>query len=123
MDFEYDIYSTSLDPDGTSSWAAQDNITIENGTWTNWGADWFASDQGQTPGVQEQNVTLTGNTLNSEGPLFEIVGTPPSITTAPYTNNYLIITDNAFASGYYAKGVPRRHVCCLVNLQRLESLH
>ena len=49
-------------------------------------------------------MTLTGNTSNSDGPLFEIVGTPPSITTAPYLNNYLIITDNTFASGYYAKG-------------------
>ena len=53
MDFEYDIYSTGLNPDGTPSWAAQDNITIEDSSWTNWGADWFASDQGQTPGVQE----------------------------------------------------------------------
>ena len=37
-------------------------------------------------------------------PLFEIMGTPSSLTTAPYLNDYLTITNNTFASGYYAKG-------------------
>jgi hypothetical protein len=103
MDFEYDEYSTAFKPDGTHFWAAQDNITIENSWWTNWGDDWFASDQGQTPGVQQQNVTLTGNTLNSDSPLFEIVGTSAATTAAPYLNTNLTITDNRFAPGYYAK--------------------
>jgi hypothetical protein len=103
MDFEYDDYSTPFNPDGTPFWAAQDNVTIENSTWTNWSGDWFASDQGQTPGIQQQTVTLTGNTLYNDAPLFQIVGTFAPTTTAPYLNNYLTITDNKFAPGYYAE--------------------
>ena len=121
MDFEYDDYSTGFNPDGTPSWAAEDNITIENSSWTKWGADWFASIQGQLPGVQEQNVTLTGNTLNSDSPLFEIVGTPASVTTAPYLNTYLTITDNKFASGYYAKGW-RGGISAASSIQNVSNL-
>ena len=84
MDLEYDEYSTPFNADGTPYWAAQDNISILNSTWTNWnGSDWFVSDQGQAPGVQQQHVTITGNTLNDNAPLFEIVGTPTYI--APTT--------------------------------------
>ena len=57
MDFEYDDYSTPFNADGTPFWAAQDDVTIENNTWVNWRNDWFASVQGQTPGVQEQRLT------------------------------------------------------------------
>jgi Right handed beta helix region len=103
MDFEYDDYSTPFNPDGTPYWAAQDNVLIENNTWTDWSGDWFVSDQGQTPGVQEQDVTLTGNTLSADSPLFEIVGTDALTTTAPYLNSSLTITDNQFAPGYYAE--------------------
>ena len=53
-------------------------MTIENNTWVDWGNDWFASVQGQTPGVQEQHLTLSNNTLEGDGSLFEVVGTNPS---------------------------------------------
>jgi hypothetical protein len=101
MDFEYDDYSTPFNADGTPFWAAQDDVTIENNTWEDWGNDWFASIQGQTPGVQEQHLTITGNTLDGSGPLFEVVGTNRAATTEPYTDDYWTITDNAYAPGYY----------------------
>ena len=113
MDFEYDDYSTPFGPSGlpcdpvsqprtcTPYWAAEDDVTIEDNVWSNWGNDWFASVQGQTPGVQEQHLTITGNTLDGNGPLFEVVGTNRASTTEPYTNDYWTITDNAYGPGYY----------------------
>jgi hypothetical protein len=103
MDFEYDDYSTPLNPDGTSYWAAQDWVTIEDNIWKNWSDDWFASVQGQTPGVQEQHLTITRNLLLSSSPLFEVVGTDPRTTTAPFLDAYWTITNNAFVSGYYGE--------------------
>lgn len=103
MDFEYDDYSTGFNPDGTPFWAAQDNVTIEDNTWLNWYGDWFASVQGQAPGVQEQHITLTGNTLAAESPMFEIQGTYAPYTTPQYLNTDFTITDNKFAAGYYAE--------------------
>jgi hypothetical protein len=103
MDFEYDDYSTPFHPDGTPYWAAQDWVTIENNVWKNWGADWFASVQGQTPGVQEQHLTITRNLLLSSSPLFEVVGTDPRTTTAPFLDAYWTITNNRFVSGYYGE--------------------
>jgi hypothetical protein len=104
VDLEYDEYSTPFNADGTPYWAAQDGIFILNSTWTNWnGSDWFVSDQGQAPGVQQQHVTVTGNTLNDSAPLFEIVGSPTYITSAPYLNIYLTITNNKMGPGDIAK--------------------
>ena len=71
MDFEYDVYSTTFDAQGNPQEAAQDNIRIINDTWNDFGGDWFASLQGQLPGVQEQNVVLSGNTINAHSPLVE----------------------------------------------------
>jgi hypothetical protein len=104
VDLEYDDYSTPFNADGTPYWAAQDNISILNSTWTNWsGSDWFVSDQGQTPGVQQQNITISGNTLNGNGPLFEMVGTPTYSTTQPYLNIDLTITNNTMGPGGYGE--------------------
>ena len=104
LDLEYDIYSTPFNADGTPYWAAQDNISILNSTWNNWnGSDWFVSDQGQTPGVQQRHVTISGNTLNGNGPLFEIVGTPSYSTTRPYLNVFLTITNNTMGAGGYGE--------------------
>ena len=109
MVLEYDDYSTPFNADGTPYWAAQDNISILNSTWNDWnGSDWFVSDQGQTPGVQQQHVTISGNTLNGNGPLFEIVGTPTYITD-PTTDktwhavpeHLLTITNNTMGPGGY----------------------
>jgi hypothetical protein len=104
MDFEYDDYSTPFNPDGTPYWAAQDNVTISDNTWENWGgSDWFASVQGQDPGVQEQHLTISDNDLESSGPLFEVLGTDPRTTTAQYTDADWNITGNHFAPGYYGE--------------------
>lgn len=111
FDLEYDDYSTAFNTNGTPYWAAQDNIAILDSTWTNWGGgDWFVSDQGQSPGVQEQNVTISGNTLDGNGPLFELVGTPtysvPVVNGKPqvqYLNIYLTITNNKMSTGAYAE--------------------
>jgi hypothetical protein len=103
MDFEYDDYSTPFNADGTPFWAAQDDVTIENNTWEDWGNDWFASVQGQTPGVQEQHLTLKNNELESDGPTFEVVGTDPRSTTTRYTDADWTITGNGFASGFYGE--------------------
>ena len=105
VDLEYDEYSTPFNADGTPYWAAQDNISILNSTWTNWnGSDWFVSDQGQGPGVQQQHVTVSGNTLNDNAPLFEIVGTPTYIApTTASLNIWLTITNNKLGAGFIGK--------------------
>ena len=111
FDLEYDDYSTPFNANGTPYWAAQDNIAILDSTWTDWGGgDWFVSDQGLTPGVQEQHITISGNTLNGNGPLFEIVGTPtysvPVFDGKPqlqYLNIYLTITHNKMGTGAFAE--------------------
>jgi Right handed beta helix region len=105
VDLEYDEYSTPFNADGTPYWAAQDNISILNSTWTNWnGSDWFVSDQGQGPGVQQQHVTVSGNTLNDNAPLFEIVGTATYIApTTASLNTWLTITNNKLGAGFIGK--------------------
>jgi hypothetical protein len=65
MDFEYDVYSTTFDAQGNPQEAAQDNVCITNNTWTNFKHDWFASIQGQLPGVQQDNVVLHNNVINA----------------------------------------------------------
>ena len=107
MDFEYDDYSTPFNPDGTPYWAAQDNVTISNNTWENWnGSDWFASVQGQVPGVQEKDLTITDNYLRGNGPMFEVVGTNPYAPGATGLDADWTITGNKFAAGDY--GAPYR---------------
>ena len=73
MDFEYDIYSTAWE-NGNPTFAAEDNVTITNDTWNSFGYDWFASIQPQLPGVDEKNVVLTDNTINSSSPLIQVEG-------------------------------------------------
>ncbi len=103
MDFEYDEYSTPFNPDGTPYWAAQDDVTITHNTWINWGNDWFASVQGQLPGVQEQHLTLSDNTLEADSPIFEVVGTNGADTTTASIDDYWTITGNRFVTGYYGE--------------------
>jgi hypothetical protein len=100
MDFEVDNASTYF-TNGQPRAYAEDNVTIAGNIWTNWGHDWFASLQGQTPGTSEQNLVLYGNVLNGVGPIFEVVGTNPALTTQPYTNDHWTIEYNAFTPGYY----------------------
>ncbi|MGA3148611.1 MAG: right-handed parallel beta-helix repeat-containing protein [Acidimicrobiales bacterium] len=73
MDFEYDIYSTAW-KNGKPTEAAEDNVTITNDTWNSFGDDWFASIQPQLPGVDEENVVLSDNTVNSANPLLQVKG-------------------------------------------------
>ena len=117
MDFEYDDYSTgwqtstgaSCTPTATNAatclpfWAAQDYVTIENNTWNNWGNDWFASVQGQVPGVQETNLKLMNNTLVGDSAIFEVEGTNRYATGAAGLNTDWTITGNHFAPGYFGK--------------------
>ncbi len=96
IDLEYDLYSTG-DDDGQPYYAAEDNLTVQDNLFRHWGADWFASLQGQTPGVQEQNIVLEGNTLQASRPLLQIRGTldaPPF-----YANSGLIIEGNTGIQG------------------------
>ena len=109
IDFEYDLYSSSITVKGQARGAAQDNITIDHNNFFNWGADWFVSLQGQTKcqfkrpptkpcaeggGVQQRNVSLVDNNLNSSRPLIEVKGTNPAYTPEPYWNHGLTITGN-----------------------------
>jgi hypothetical protein len=103
MDFEYDDYSTPFNANGTPYWAAEDDVTITHNTWINWGDDWFASVQGQLPGVQEQHLTLSDNTLEADSPIFEVVGTNRADTTTASTNDYWTIAGNRFVAGYYGE--------------------
>src|SRR5665213_3136977 len=93
MDFEYDIYSTAF-INGQPSGAAEDNISIVNNTWSNFGFLWFASYQGQVPGVQEQNITLSGNILKTAVAMLGIQGTKQNATTSQYWNTGLTVTNN-----------------------------
>jgi hypothetical protein len=93
IDFEYDNYSTVF-VNGQPTEAAEDNISITNNTFTNFTGDWFASIQGQLPGVQQQNVNLSYNTIDGGSGLIEITGTDPTTTTAQYENKGLISFDN-----------------------------
>jgi hypothetical protein len=95
MDFEYDVYSSGIKSNGNATFAGEDDITVQDCTFNNWGDDWFASIQPQTPGVQENNIVLTKNTLNSpKGALVQVEGPPAADTTAPYVNKWLTITNN-----------------------------
>ena len=94
MDFEYDVFSTTFDAEGNPQGAAQDNVNITNDTWTNFQNDWFASIQGQLPGVQQDNVVLYNNLINAASPLIEIIGANPYLTPSRFWNNRLIIAFN-----------------------------
>lgn len=104
IDAEYDVYSTII-TNGRVTTAAEDNINVSNNTWANFKDIWFASIQGQSPGVQEQNVTLTGNTIQTGSGLIQILGTDQTKTTSDYWNNGLTITNNTIVNGQTAKAV------------------
>ncbi len=96
IDLEYDTYSTG-DHHDEPVYAAEDNLIVQDDLFRNWGADWFASLQGQTPGVQEQNIVLEDNTLQASRPLVQIRGT---LNAAPfYANSGLIIAGNTGTQG------------------------
>jgi hypothetical protein len=94
MDFEYDVFSTTFDGQGNPQEAAQDNVCITNDTWTNFKDDWFASMQGQLPGVQQANVVLYNNVINAASPLIVITGTNPYLTPSQFWNKGLLIALN-----------------------------
>ncbi len=95
MDFEVDGANTYFINGDQPQGVAEDNITIANNTWTNWSGDWFASLQGQTPGVQEQNLMFRDNTLNGTGSgFFNVVGTNTADSTEPWLNYGMTITGN-----------------------------
>lgn len=78
IDLETDIYSTGFDTKGDPIFAAEDDVWFVGDTFRNFainGGDWFASLQGQTPGVQEQNVNLIGNRIVGSTPLVQVEGT------------------------------------------------
>ena len=104
MDFEYDTYSSEINTNGSASWAAEDNIQILNNMWENFNGDWFANLQGQTPGVQEQNVMLSGNTIEGSNPLVQIEGTSPSATSPPYWERNITISNNNNTYGMPVNG-------------------
>ena len=90
MDFEYDVYSTAFDALGNPQEAAQDNVSITNDTWTNFQDIWFSSLQGQSLGVQQQNVLLVNNTIDAQSPLIAITVINPYLTPSQYWNKGLV---------------------------------
>lgn len=96
IDFEYDVYSSFFhDSESTvAGFAAQDNILITRCLFKNFGVDWFASLQGQVPGVQQQNVVLSDNTIDSKSPLMQVEGTLQAKTSTRNQNITLTITGN-----------------------------
>lgn len=74
VDSEVDLNSTSF-KNGQPQYAAEDHVSFDLDHFNHFGADLFASIQGQTPGVQEQDISFTSNWINSPSPLFQIVGT------------------------------------------------
>lgn len=55
------------------TYAANDNVLISNNVFAGWSGLWFSSQQSFN--TQEQNVVLSGNTLNSGQPLVDVRGT------------------------------------------------
>lgn len=100
MDFEYDTYSSGIS-NGVPDYAAEDNIKVTDNTFTSFCGDWFASLQGQTPGVAEHNILLAGNTINPECSedqrAIEILGTSPNSTTYPYEDTNFVIEGNTWS--------------------------
>ncbi len=96
IDFEVDLYSAVFpDPNARiPGYAAQDNILITRCLFKNFGVDWFTSQQGQVPGVQQQNVVLSDNTIDSKSPLMQVSGTPQAKTSTRHQNITLTITGN-----------------------------
>jgi hypothetical protein len=101
MDFEYDTYSSGM-TNGQPSYAAEDDVEITDDTWNDFCGDWFASLQGQTPGVAEHNVALIGNKINpncdENQRAVEVDGTNPSATSAPYDFTNLTIENNTWSA-------------------------
>ncbi len=93
IDFEYDLYSTDT-VKGQSAYAAQDNVTFTHDTFDGWGFDWFTSQQGQRPGVQQQNIVFEDNTLSRPNALVQVLGTDPAKTTPDHENIGLSFIDN-----------------------------
>ena len=104
VDMEYDNDSSGINPDGSAYWAGQDNVTFENSVWNNLnGSDWFASIQGQAPGVQTQHIKLLNNTINDNAPFMEVVGTQNGVTTAPYLASDWVVENNHYGPGFVAQ--------------------
>jgi hypothetical protein len=99
MDFEFDTYSSGM-TDGQPYFAAEDNIEVTDTTWEDFCGDWFASLQGQTPGVAEHNILLDDNTINpdcsEDQRAVEVEGTNPGATSAPYDFTNLAIENNTW---------------------------
>ena len=104
VDFEYDTYSTA-DHNGQPAFAAQDNVTFTHDNFDGWAFDWFTSQQGQRPGVQQQNIVFEDNTLSNGNALVQVRGTGPAKTTPFYENVGLSFIDNkATAPGHSTSG-------------------
>jgi hypothetical protein len=83
MDWEVDVSSSSVCA-GVPCGLVQNNVNIVNNTWSAYGDVWFASLQGQTPGVAEQNQRFIGNKLintDSAG-FFDVNGTSATVAGA-----------------------------------------
>ena len=96
IDFEVDLYSSGFHGPNARIpiYAAQDNILITRCLFKNFGVDWFTSQQGQVPGVQQQNVVLSDNTIDSKSPLMQVSGTPQDKTSTRHQNITLTVTGN-----------------------------
>ena len=112
IDSEFDVYSTKFDSSYSNPKlypypAAEDNISIVNNSWNGTAFLFYASIQGQSPGVQEQNLVIAGNNIEKTTPLLYINGTPAnsSSTTAPYLNDGFFFQDNYLTNGAVAKSV------------------
>ncbi|HUD10191.1 MAG TPA: hypothetical protein VMR28_00795 [Candidatus Saccharimonadales bacterium] len=104
MDFEYDTYSTPF-VNGQPVIAAEDNINIIDNVWNNDRYDWFASLQGQHPGVQEDNIVLSGNTITTAEPIMKVIGTNESSYAQPGWFDGLTFTNNTILAPAVATGV------------------
>ncbi|MGH9066018.1 MAG: right-handed parallel beta-helix repeat-containing protein [Acidimicrobiales bacterium] len=85
VDLEYDIYPTVF-VHGQPTTAAEDHVTFDHDTWVDDRGVWFVSFQGQK--VQENDVTITNNTLHGTGFSVAVTG------NAAAPNRGLTITGN-----------------------------
>ena len=103
IDFEYDLYSTFFQcPTCPPLQAAQDDVAFTGDTFRNWGPDFFASLQGQYPGVQEQNITFSGDTFQLPWAGMQLMGTDQTTTEARFQNIGLTFTHNTFTGGVHS---------------------
>lgn len=95
MDFEVDDFDSGFAANGAANFSVENDVSIVNNVWANWGYDWFASIQGQ-----EYNTPITtsyGGTANAT--VSSVNGSGNLLLSAPIDATNPITTNTTEQSG------------------------